>query len=111
MPITPNNFKVTDAIGETDNYIGADVQFFHITLVSDDSSVVDLRTELGFDETVHNMTVRHMVEINQRSEKIRDLQRRALHEAKARGLHRDAGCAGERRERERAARGVLCVEV
>ena len=56
MPITPNNFRVTDAIGETDNYVGADAQFFHITLVSGDSSVVDLRTELGYDETVHNVT-------------------------------------------------------
>ena len=50
MPTTPNNFKVTDAIGETDNYIGAEAQFFHITLVADDSSVVDLRTELGYDD-------------------------------------------------------------
>ena len=56
MPTTPNNFKVTNAIGETDNYIGAEAQFFHITLVADDSSVVDLRTELGYDETVHNRT-------------------------------------------------------
>ena len=56
MPITPNNFRVTDAIGETDNYVGADAQFFHIPLVSGDSSVVDLRTELGYDETVHNVT-------------------------------------------------------
>ena len=56
MPITPNNFRVTDAIGETDNYVGADAQFFHITLVSSDSSVVDLHTELGYDETVHNVT-------------------------------------------------------
>ena len=44
MPITPNNFKVTDAIGETDNFAGADVQFFHITLIGNDSSAVDLRT-------------------------------------------------------------------
>ena len=56
MPITPNNFKVTDAIGETDNFAGADVQFFHITLIGNDSSAVDLRTELGFDETMHNIT-------------------------------------------------------
>ena len=56
MPITPNNFRVTNAIGETDNYVGADAQFFHIALVSNDSSVVDLRTELGYDETVHNVT-------------------------------------------------------
>lgn len=56
MPITPNNFKVTDAIGETDNFAGADVQFFHITLIGNDSAAVDLRTELGFDETMHNIT-------------------------------------------------------
>ena len=56
MPITPNNFKVTDAIGETDNFAGADAQFFHITLIGNDSSAVDLRTELGFDETMHNIT-------------------------------------------------------
>ena len=56
MPITPNNFKVTDAIGETDNFAGADVQFFHVTLIGTDSSAVDLRTELGFDETMHNIT-------------------------------------------------------
>ena len=55
MPITPNNFKVTNAIGETDNFAGADVQFFHITLVGDDSSAVDLRTELRFNETMHNI--------------------------------------------------------
>ena len=56
MPITPNNFKVTDAIGETDNFVGPDAQFFHITLVQDDSSVLDIRDELGYDETVHNLT-------------------------------------------------------
>jgi len=56
MPITPNNFKVTDAIGETDNFVGPDAQFFHITLVQDDSSVLDIREELGYDETVHNLT-------------------------------------------------------
>jgi len=56
MPATPNNFKVTDAIGETDNYYGAEVQFFHITLVQSDSSVLDVRNELGYDETVHNLT-------------------------------------------------------
>jgi len=56
MPIEPKNFKVTDAIGETDNYIGAEVQFFHITLVQSDSSVLDVRNELGYDETVHNLT-------------------------------------------------------
>ena len=52
---TPNNFKVTNAIGSTDNYAGAEVQFFHITLVKSDSSVLDIRTELGYDETVHNL--------------------------------------------------------
>ena len=56
MPSTPNNFKVTDAIGETDNYYGAEVQFFHITLIQSDSSVLDIRNELGYDETVHNLT-------------------------------------------------------
>ena len=56
MPTTPNNFKVTDAIGETDNYYGAEVQFFHIALVQSDSSVLDVRNELGYDETVHNLT-------------------------------------------------------
>ena len=56
MPIDPNNFRVTNAIGETDNYIGADVQFFHITLIQSDSSVLDVRNELGYDETVHNLT-------------------------------------------------------
>ena len=56
MPITPNNLKVTDAIGETDNFVGPDAQFFHITLVQDDSSVLDIRDELGYDETVHNLT-------------------------------------------------------
>tara|TARA_E500000178_G_C16824870_1_gene663263 strand:- start:55 stop:432 length:378 start_codon:yes stop_codon:yes gene_type:complete len=56
MPIEPKNFKVTDAIGETDNYFGAEVQFFHITLVQSDSSVLDVRNELGYDETVHNLT-------------------------------------------------------
>ena len=56
MPVTPNNFKVTNAIGETDNYYGAEVQFFHITLIQSDSSVLDIRNELGYDETVHNLT-------------------------------------------------------
>ena len=56
MPITPNNFKVTDAIGETDNFVGPDAQFFHITLVQDDSSVFDIRDDLGYDVTVHNLT-------------------------------------------------------
>ncbi len=27
---TPNNFQVTSAIGETDNFIGADINFYHI---------------------------------------------------------------------------------
>jgi hypothetical protein len=31
------------------------VQFFHITIVQSDSSVLDLRTELDFNETVHNL--------------------------------------------------------
>tara|TARA_Y100000287_G_C14025227_1_gene258903 strand:+ start:234 stop:608 length:375 start_codon:yes stop_codon:yes gene_type:complete len=52
---TPNNFKVTNAIGSTDNFAGAEVQFFHITLIQSDSSVLDIRNELGFDETVHNL--------------------------------------------------------
>jgi len=52
---TPNNFKVTTAIGETDNYIGADINFYHITLKDNSASVVDIRTELGYDETVHNV--------------------------------------------------------
>ena len=52
---TPNNFKVTNAIGSTDNYAGAEVKFFHITLVEADSSVLDIRTELGYDETMHNL--------------------------------------------------------
>ncbi len=52
---TPNNFKVTTAIGETDNYIGADISFFHITLKDNGASAVDVRTELGYDETVHNV--------------------------------------------------------
>ena len=56
MPIQPKNFKVTDAIGETDNYYGAEVQFLHITLIQSDSSVLDIRNELGYDETVHNLT-------------------------------------------------------
>ena len=52
---TPNNFKVTTSIGETDNYIGADINFYHITLKDNSASVVDIRTELGYDETVHNV--------------------------------------------------------
>ena len=52
---TPNNFKVTTALGETDNYIGADISFFHITLKDNGASAVDVRTELGYDETVHNV--------------------------------------------------------
>ncbi len=52
---TPNNFKVTTAIGETDNYIGADISFYHITLKDNSASAVDVRTELGYDETVHNV--------------------------------------------------------
>ena len=52
---TPNNFKVTTAIGSTANYASAEVQFFNITLVEADSSALDIRTELGYDETVHNL--------------------------------------------------------
>ena len=55
MPTTPNNFKVTGAIGETDNFIGADISFFHITLKDNGASAVDVRTELGYDEAVHNV--------------------------------------------------------
>mgnify|MGYP000736839617 FL=1 len=52
---TPNNFKVTSAIGETDNFIGADINFYHITLKDNSASAVDVRTELGFNEAVHNV--------------------------------------------------------
>ena len=52
---TPNNFKVTSAIGETDNFIGADINFYHITLKDNGASAVDVRTELGVDEAVHNV--------------------------------------------------------
>jgi hypothetical protein len=55
MPIAPKNFKVTNAIGSTDNFAGAEVQFFHITIVQSDSSVLDLRSELDFNETMHNL--------------------------------------------------------
>lgn len=55
MPIEPKNFKVTNAIGSTDNFAGAEVQFFHITIIQSDSSVLDLRSELDFNETVHNL--------------------------------------------------------
>ena len=55
MPIEPKNFKVTNAIGSTDNFAGAEVQFFHITIVQSDSSVLDLRSELDFNETMHNL--------------------------------------------------------
>ena len=55
MPIEPKNFKVTNAIGSTDNFAGAEVQFFHITIVQADSSVLDLRSELDFNETMHNL--------------------------------------------------------
>ena len=55
MPTTPNNFQVTTAIGETDNFIGADISFFHITLKDNGASAVDVRTELGYDEAVHNV--------------------------------------------------------
>ena len=53
---TPNNFKITNSIGTTDNFQGPDVQFFYITLITaDGSSVLDVRTELGYDETLHNL--------------------------------------------------------
>ena len=52
---TPNNFKVTNAIGTTDNYAGAEVKFFHITLKNVGASAIDVRTELGYDETIHNL--------------------------------------------------------
>jgi hypothetical protein len=55
VPATPNNFQVTSAIGETDNFIGADISFFHITLKDNGASAVDVRTELGYDEAVHNV--------------------------------------------------------
>jgi len=55
MPIDHKNFKVTNAIGSTDNFAGAEVQFFHITIVQSDSSVLDLRSELDFNETMHNL--------------------------------------------------------
>ena len=55
MPATPNNFQVTSAIGETDNFIGADISFFHITLKDNGASAVDVLTELGYDEAVHNV--------------------------------------------------------
>ena len=54
---TPNNFRLTNAIGTTDNFAGAEVQFFHITLITaDGSTVLDVRNELGYDETMHNIT-------------------------------------------------------
>lgn len=56
MPITTNNFRVTNAIGSTDNFAGAEVQFFHITLIQSDSTALDVRNELGYDETLHNLT-------------------------------------------------------
>ena len=52
---TPNNFKVTNAIGSTDNYAGAEVKFFHIILKNAGASAIDVRTELGYDETIHNL--------------------------------------------------------
>ena len=54
---TPNNFRITNAIGTTDNFAGAEVQFLHITLITaDGSTVLDVRNELGYDETMHNIT-------------------------------------------------------
>ena len=53
---TPNNFQITKSIGTTDNFAGAEVDFFHITFItSDGSTVLDVRTELGYDETLHNV--------------------------------------------------------
>ena len=53
---TPNNFKITNSIGSTDNFAGPNVQFFYITLITaDGSTVLDVRTELGYDETLHNL--------------------------------------------------------
>ena len=52
---TPNNFNVTNAIGSTDNYAGAEVKFYHITLKNVGATAVDVRTELGYDEAVHNL--------------------------------------------------------
>ena len=53
---TPNNFQITKSIGVTDNFAGAEVDFFHITFItSDGSTVLDVRSELGYDETLHNV--------------------------------------------------------
>jgi hypothetical protein len=53
---TPNNFKITNSIGSTDNFAGAEVNFFYITLITaDGSTVLDVRTELGYNETLHNL--------------------------------------------------------
>ena len=53
---TPNNFKITQSIGSTDNFAGPEVSFFYITLITaDGSTVLDVRTELGYDETLHNV--------------------------------------------------------
>ena len=53
---TPNNFKITNSIGSTDNFAGAEVSFFYITLITaDGSTVLDVRTELGYNETLHNL--------------------------------------------------------
>ena len=53
---TPNNFKITNSIGTTDNFQGPEVKFFYITLITaDGSSVLDVRTELGYNETLHNL--------------------------------------------------------
>ena len=62
---TPNNFKVTTAIGETDNFIGADISFYHITLKDNGASAVDVRTELGFDEAVHNVIRLSLIHISE----------------------------------------------
>lgn len=53
---TPNNFKITNSIGSTDNFASAEVSFFYITLITaDGSTVLDVRTELGYNETLHNL--------------------------------------------------------
>ena len=55
MPILPNNFRVTSHIGSTDNIAGAEVAFFWIDIIQSDSTPLDLRNELGFNQTVHNI--------------------------------------------------------
>jgi hypothetical protein len=55
MPILPNNFRVTQHIGVTDNFAGAEVAFFWIDIIGADSTPVDLRGELGYNQTVYNV--------------------------------------------------------